>query len=444
MNLIRRITKSILDPIADAGEKFLDLTKFHGTANQKLLDLCKDLISHKGVASGIALAREVVNHYQKLNQEEKLTFFLDLDKQFGPSLPEIEKVAKDFVNQPGEQSLRLLTTSLQSNRQKLFSRMNMAPNGTRAIVDLRKDLLKFIRSNPELKTVDDDLKVLLKSWFNPGFLVLKRINWDTEASILEKIIQYEAVHNIENWNDLKQRLVKDRRCFAYFHPALEDEPLIFVEVALTKGITGSIQEIFSKESNGKNNWDTAIFYSINNCQRGLRQIPLGNFLFKMVATELAEELPAIKTYSTLSPVPGFADWLKEELQSDSSDIIPDSDKDVLKLLEDPEWFTDEEKRKNFKKPVISACANYLVGVKKNGYPVNPVAKFHFGNGAKLYRINWMGNTSEHGIAESFGLMVNYLYDLKNIESNHEAYVQRGELAISKSIRKKINVGLQKA
>jgi len=225
MNLIRRITKSILDPIADAGEKFLDLTKFHGTANQKLLDLCKDLISHKGVASGIALAREVVNHYQKLNQEEKLTFFLDLDKQFGPSLPEIEKVAKDFVNQPGEQSLSLLTKSLQSNRQKLFSRMNMAPNGTRAIVDLRKDLLKFMRSNPELKNVDDDLKVLLKSWFNPGFLVLKRINWDTEASILEKIIQYEAVHNIENWNDLKQRLVKDRRCFAYFHPALEDEPL---------------------------------------------------------------------------------------------------------------------------------------------------------------------------------------------------------------------------
>ena len=295
-------------------------------------------------------------------------------------------------------------------------------------------MLGLIPTNPELKAVDDDLKVLLTTWFNPGFLVLKKIDWDTEASILEKIIQYEAVHNIKDWNDLKSRLVSDRRCFAYFHPALEDEPLIFVEIALTDGIASSIQSIFDGKSDSTGEADTAIFYSINNCQRGLWKIPLGNFLIKIVVTELASELPSIKTYCTLSPIPGFAKWLREELKSDNSRFLPEKDREILQLVEDSDWYKDTKKFNELKKPFIKACANYLVLVKKNDKPLNSVAKFHFGNGAQLYRINWMGNSSAHGITESFGLMVNYLYDLKQIESNHEAYVQKGELAVSKSIR----------
>ena len=312
--------------------------------------------------------------------------------------------------------------------------MNMAPNGTPAIVTLRQDLLGFTREHPELKELDEDLKQLLTSWFNPGFLSLRRIDWDTEASVLEKIIQYEAVHSIENWNDLKQRLVADRRCFAYFHPALEDEPLIFVEVALTKGVASSIQAIFRHNGPSHEEANTAIFYSINNCQEGLRQIPLGNFLIKRVVAELAQELPSIKTYCTLSPATGFAKWLRNELESDKSKILTPKEKEILSLIEQPDWHQDEEKRDSLQKPLIKACANYLVNVKKNGKPINAVARFHFGNGASLYRINWMGDTSSNGIVEYLGLLVNYLYDPKSIEANHEDYVQHGKLSISKSIR----------
>jgi malonyl-CoA decarboxylase len=431
--MIRRFAKNIIESIADAGAKFLDL-RLSGAPTRALVTLCEDLISQKGVASGIALAREVVHRYQSLDRDEKLTFFLELSRRIGPDMAAIEKAADNFVLNPNNETLRNLSVTMESNRQKLFSRMNMAPNGTPAIVELRQDLLSFINEHPELAAVDEDLKRLLTSWFNPGFLTLIRIDWDTEASILEKIIQYEAVHSIENWHDLKQRLVADRICFAYFHPALEDEPLIFVEVALTKGMASSIQAIIRDDAQGREEANTAVFYSVNNCQQGLRQIPLGNFLIKRVVTELVRELPSIKTYCTLSPITGFAKWLRDELTSDESEFFPNEEKETLSLIEHPAWHQDAEKCEILKKPLIKACANYLVNVKKHGKPLNAVARFHFGNGASLDRINWMGDTSENGMGEYLGLMVNYLYDLKHIESNHEAYVQQGELAVSKSIR----------
>ncbi len=431
---IGRFAQNLVDSIADAGEKFIDLKMFRGSSTQFLLQLCTDLISHKGVASGLALAREVVNRYSVLSMAEKLTFLMEVNKKMGPNLEEIKVVATKYVKEPSEGNLEKLTQNIQSCRRKLFSRMIMAPNGTQAIVSLREDLLGFLQTNPELRAMDNDLKTLLTSWFNPGFLILKKIDWDTEASILEKIIEYEAVHDIGNWNDLKKRLMADRRCFAYFHPSLEDEPLIFVEVALTKGITGSIQSIISEDSNINDEGNTAIFYSINNCQRGLRKIPLGNFLIKTVVKEIASELPAIKKYSTLSPIPGFAVWLLNELSKQNSEFISEKEREILKIVNEKNWHADTKKCKRLKKPLVKACANYLLNVKKFEKPINSVAKFHFGNGAQLYRINWMGNTSAHGISESFGLMVNYLYDLKQIESNHEAYVQDGTLAISKTIR----------
>lgn len=431
--MIRQFAKSILESIADAGEKFLDL-RFRDTSAQALVDLCEDLISQKGVASGIALAREVVNRYRSLDRDEKLTFFLNLSRRIGPNMDEIKRAAGDFALTPNDETLRNLSTAMKSDRQRLFSRMNMAPDGTSALIVLRQDLMSFLNDHPELKAVDEDLKQLLASWFNPGFLTLKRIDWDTEASILEKIIQYEAVHSIENWDDLKRRLVVDRRCFAYFHPALEDEPLIFVEVALTKGMASSIQAIIQGNPPGGKGADTAVFYSINNCQYGLRQIPLGNFLIKRVVTELVRELPGIKTYCTLSPVTGFAKWLHEQLSSDEGKILTAAEREALGLIENPAWHQDTDKCDLLREPLTKACAHYLVDAKKRGRPLNSVARFHFGNGASLDRINWMGDTSEHGMSEYFGLMVNYRYDLKHIESNHEAYIQRGQLAISKSIR----------
>ncbi len=431
--MIKRVARSILDSIADAGEKFLDL-KLSGGSTRALVGLCQDLISHKGVASGIALARQVVNQYQALRNEDKLSFFMELRERFGPNLEEVHQAVKDFERVASPDAVRALSQKTESSRRKLFTRMNMAPNGTAAIVSLREDLLRFTREHPELKAVDEDLAYLLTSWFNPGFLRLRRIDWDTEASVLEKIIHYEAVHNIANWNDLKQRLVQARRCFAYFHPALEDEPLIFVEVALTKGISTSIQAIIEDENPSRADADSAIFYSINNCQAGLRQIPLGNFLIKRVVTEIAHELPAIKTYSTLSPITGFAKWLANERAGMDSKIVNDENREILGLIDDPTWHTDPEKCALLKKPLSNICAHYLVNVKRREAPRNAVARFHFGNGASLHRINWLGDTSEHGIQEYHGLMVNYLYDLKQIESNHEAFVKNGEITVSKSIR----------
>ena len=432
MNRIGRFTKNIFESIADTGEKFLDLTRFRGTPVQELTGLCDDLISHKGVASGTALAREVVSRYKNLDKDERLEFFEERARIIEAEIPDIKKVAGEFVRNPGDNTLQELNRSLKTKCHKLFNRMNMAPGGTEAIVDMRRDLLELIPAHPELKPIDNELRALFTTWFNPGFLVLKKIDWDTEASILEKIIRYETVHNIDNWNDLKQRLVENRRCFAYFHPALGDEPLIFVEVALTKGIARSVQAILNDEGNHHKR-NTAIFYSINNCQRGLRGIPLGNFLIKMVVTEIARELPEIKHFSSLSPVTGFAQWLKSALKEGKNDPFG-NDKELLKQAIQPDWHLDPELRKQLKKPLMKACAHYLVNEKRNGKPLNPVARFHFGNGAELYRINWMGNSSGYGLADSFGIMVNYLYDLKRIESNHENYMTTGELAISKSVR----------
>jgi len=433
MNIIGRFTKNLVDSVADAGEKFLNYSKLRGTSTQILLKLCDDLVSHKGIASGIALAREVVISYNKLSDLEKLEFFKDLKKNMGPNLEEISKEATNFSKSPSEEALVSLSNQMKSKRQKLFSRMIMAPVGTKAIVSLREDLLRFIGENPSLKTIDEELRILLTSWFNPGFLTLEKIDWETEASVLEKIMHYESVHTIVDWRDLKNRLTINRRCFAYFHPALEGEPLIFVEIALTSGIASSIQSIINEDSTVEQQADTAIFYSINNCQRGLKKVPLGNFLIKIVVTELALELPTIKKYSTLSPIPGFADWLKKEIASGGK-FITENDSEVYKLLEDDNWHKNSALRKKLKKPLIKACAHYLLIEKKYGKPINAVARFHFGNGAKLFRINWMGNTSEYGINKSFGLMVNYVYNLKKIEANHESYLKNGELAISKSVK----------
>ena len=307
--------------------------------------------------------------------------------------------------------------------------MNMAPGGTAALVELRRDLLRHLRTEPGLRPLDSDLRHLLASWFNRGFLELRRIDWQTPAAVLEKLITYEAVHEIAGWDDLRRRLGPDRRCFGFFHPALPGEPLIFVEVALTEGLASAVQPLLARDvpdllqRERARQADTAIFYSISNCQDGLRGISFGNFLIKQVVEELKAELPRIRRFSTLSPVPGLRKWLEPQIGT----LLT---KEEAAALETAEWW-DGPAAETLRPALTRHCAAYLTSVAKRG-PLDPVARFHLGNGARLERVNWAGNTAARGLRESYGIMVNYLYDPEQIETNHEAFV-RGTVVRSAAV-----------
>ena len=318
---------------------------------------------------------------------------------------------------------------------------NLAPGATGEIIALREELLRTPKSDLDLMAVDADLQKLLTSWFNRGFLVLRRIDWQTPAAILEKIIAYEAVHEIKGWDDLRRRLdPADRRCFAFFHPSLVDEPLIFVEVALLNDIPGAIAPVLdARRAELGRAPTTAVFYSISNCQVGLKGISFGNFLLKQVVEELVREVPSLKTFVTLSPVPHFARWLDRTLAGDSAGLINDEDRGALKILSDPRWAemaSDSTSERDTLKPaLLSAAAHYFLTARSHdNRPIDPVARFHLGNGARLERINWLGDVSEKGLREAHGLMVNYRYELADIEKNHEAYAQDGIVAASRAVK----------
>jgi malonyl-CoA decarboxylase len=289
-----------------------------------------------------------------------------------------------------------------------------------------------------LKPLDADLKHLFASWFNRGFLELRRIDWQSPAAVLEKLIAYEAVHEIHGWDDLRRRLAPDRRCFAFFHPALPGEPLIFVEVALVQGLAGAVQPLLVQDTDNEaaneaarlraEQADTAIFYSISNCQDGLRGISFGNFLIKQVVAELKSELPSLTQFSTLSPVPGFRRWLTKRAASSS-----DLEVTMLAQIDADAGWADTSGAAVLQPAIMRLCAEYLTHQVSKEAPADPVARFHLGNGARLERINWLGNTAPRGIVESFGVMVNYLYDLETIESNHEAFIHDGEVIRSAEV-----------
>jgi malonyl-CoA decarboxylase len=297
-------------------------------------------------------------------------------------------------------------------------------------------LIKILKDNKDLKALDDDLRYLFKAWFNPGFLKLEKITWDTKAAVLEKIIKYERVHQINDMNELKRRLGEDRRFFSYFHPALEDEPIIFVQVALTKGLGRSIQELMKPSTSDSKSYDTATFYSISNCQEGLSRVTLGNFLIKRVVYEIQEELPHIKNFGTLSPIPGFVDWFSYLDEVKIKNILGNlKDKDVSFLKSKDLKLGDNRIVKN-KEAIIKLVAHYIVNEKNNkGLPLNDVSRFHLGNGAIVDDIIVNANISEVGFKRSFGVMVNYLYELTNIEKNHEDYVNNNKIIVSNKIKK---------
>jgi malonyl-CoA decarboxylase len=298
---------------------------------------------------------------------------------------------------------------------------------------MRADVLALLQTHPELAPVEADLFHVLSSWFNRGFIVLEQINWRSPGAVLERLIEYEAVHEIRGWDDLRRRLEADRRCFGFFHPAIADEPLIFIEVALTHGLASGIQELLDAplpDDEGESA-DTATFYSITNCQTGLRGIQLGNFLIKQVAHRLAAELPQLTTFATLSPVPGFALWLERARATDAF-LAPN--REALAALDDPFWYETPGTSQTLKPILLQACAYYLVNVKHGTQPADSVARFHLRNGARLERINWLGDTSLNGRRQSHGMLVNYVYDEAQIDRNHEAYLHEGAVAHGGDIR----------
>ena len=428
--------KQIISSIADAGQKLFSKKDIKKNDLDSIISLCDDLISHKGAAFGITVARDITELYQSLSPANKLLFFKKINEKYKPSFTKVNEAIENYTKSQNEKTLSDLFKVSEGKRRELFRRMNMAPNGTAIIVALREDLIKILKDNKELSELDNDLRHLFKAWFNPGFLKLSKITWDTKAAVLEKIIKYERVHQIKDMNELKRRLGEDRRFFSYFHPALEDEPIIFVQVALTNGLGKSIQELMKPTDNEKKSYDTATFYSISNCQEGLSRVTLGNFLIKRVVYEIQEELPHIKNFGTLSPIPGFADWFTYLEESKIKNILGNlKDQDAIFLKSQDLKLGDNRIVKN-KEAIIKLVAHYIVNEKnEKGLPVNDVSRFHLGNGAIVDDIVVNANISETGFKRSYGVMVNYLYELKNIEKNHEDYMNNNKVIVSDKIKK---------
>lgn len=430
--------QELLNAVAEQGRQLLPWSAKSGDASKDIQELTKALVSVRGEASGVAMAHQIVTLYRGLAPDRKRGFFQFLANALQPREDDVVAAATAYLAEPSPITLSRLQATVESPRQEFFRRLNLAPGATGEIVGMRRDLLKLLSGDPALTVVDADLRHLLYSWFNRGFLVLRRIDWQTPAAILEKIIAYEAVHEIKGWDDLRRRLdPTDRRCFAFFHPSLVDEPLIFVEVALTSDMADSISSLLEEapKSGAAAEPTTANFYSISNCQEGLRGISFGNFLIKQVVEELAREKPTLKTFATLSPVPHFARWLNAAIDEDETGVITPELREAVQPLADPAWWKDPDQVRALEGPVTTLAANYLVNAKSSdGRPVDPVARFHLGNGAKLERINWFADTSTKGLKESHGVMVNYRYDLKEFERNHEAYANEGVVATSRAVR----------
>ncbi|MDQ6917137.1 MAG: malonyl-CoA decarboxylase, partial [Pseudomonadota bacterium] len=383
--------------------------------------------------------------YGELDKKDQARFFSKLRAEFSPDPRKVLEAAQAYAAEASAANLSRLSTAAEPPRQELLRRLNRAPGGTATILRMRERLLELKGDDRELDAVDWDLRHLLSSWFNPGFLQIVRVDWRTPAYLLEQIILHEAVHEIQGWNDLHRRLEADGRCFAFFHPALPDEPLIFVEVALVDRMADAVATLLDvrSASNDPNLATTAVFYSISNCQPGLRGVSLGNFLIKNVVDVLTQQFPRLKVFCTLSPVPGFVAWLAPLLKEPDAEIQKPLAKalkavakqlgaDAAKLASDPK--SAIERLAPLREPLTQLCATYLLQRRNGSEPTqDPVARFHLNNGANLERINWLADTSKKGLRESLGLMVNYLYVPRAIQSNHEQFL-RGEIVASRRVR----------
>ena len=415
-------------------------------APRALVELCEDLLSSRGEASGVARAREILGRYNELTTGPRIAFFEALSERFGPDPARMQTAIAAWRERPSDTTAAEVHEASEPRRQELFRRLNLAPGGTVALVHMREQLMDALDHRDDLTAVDEDFVHLFSSWFNRGFLVLRHIDWSTPAIVLEKIIRYEAVHEISDWDDLRRRIdPPDRRCYAFFHPALVDDPLIFVEVALTRDISGAIAPILSPEREvmDTDKMRTAVFYSISNCQRGLAGVSFGNFLIKQVVEEIRREMPKLATFVTLSPVANFAAWLKREREQEASAALNEADKALFAALDDPNWWRNVDTVERLQDSMMRAAAWYYLRARNGrGLPVDAVARFHLGNGARLERINWLADTSDKAMAQAHGLMVNYQYDLDDIEKNHEAYAESRTVAASNAVQRLLRPPLE--
>ena len=429
----------LLQTISERGRALLarDRRGDASARSENLVELCEHLLSGRGEASGVALAREILTGYGTLTIGPRIAFFEALAQRFGIDRAQMDQAIDAWRAAPSDATATEVHAASEPRRQELFRRLNLAPGGTAALVRMREQLMDSLDHRDDLRAVDDDFVHLFSSWFNRGFLVLRRIDWSTPALILEKIIRYEAVHQIRDWEDLRRRIdLPDRRCYAFFHPALIDDPLIFVEVALTREIPGAIAPILSdkREAVAPERATTAVFYSITNCQRGLAGVSFGNFLIKQVVEEVSREMPRISTFVTLSPAPNFAEWLKRERTNEASLAIDEEERAALAGLDAAEWWRRPDATETLRGPLLRAAAWYFLrGRDRRGLPADPVVRFHLGNGARLERVDWLADTSERALQQSHGLMVNYRYDLDYIEQNHEAYAQQRVVVAAGSV-----------
>jgi len=404
--------------------------------------LCEAIFSEKGEVSGTKLAAAILAKYEELSEEDKLKFFTHIVAYYDLDADAIISSAEAYKENSTPEMLVQLTRRADPKRRELLRRLNQVPGATEKLVHMREDLFRFLKSNPELASFDADFEHLFSAWFNRGFLVLKPIDWKTPANILEKIIEYEAVHAINDWDDLRRRLQpEDRRCFAFFHPVMPEEPLIFVEVALTKGIPASVTELLAEDRASMSGMDvdTAVFYSISNCQEGLRGVSFGNFLIKQVVNDLALEFSSLKNFVTLSPIPAFKRWLDKTYADTDNALI----KEIMAVLSDQESFFNSDGNEAYEKPLKTLLAKYFLDAKRdNGLPVDPVSRFHLGNGASLMQFNWMADISDKGFLQSAGMMVNYKYDLETVEENHEAYAREKEIKTTREIKALVKAELK--
>jgi malonyl-CoA decarboxylase len=400
-----------VDLLSSLFERKLSLTRRVKDDNKPIEELCRALLSSRGDVSGMTLAQLILDRYASFDEASKLSWFLLLANDMDVPAETAIAAIKAYHAKPSNKAYEIMIGAVEPARLQLIRRLNQTQDATAKLVKMREDLIQFLPNHPQLGKLNVDFKHLFASWFNPGFLVLRPISWSSPAHILEKIITYESVHEIENWDDLRRRLQPDdRRCFAFFHPAMPDEPLIFVEVALTEGTPDSIQKILleSRDVTGADRADTAAFYSISNCQAGLAGISFGNSLIKTVVYHLLRELPQIQNFVTLSPIPGLVKWLNESGLFDANA----NSETQMKL-----------------------AASYLLNAKNQiGQPRDAVARFHLNNGALVAAVHANADTSKNGIAQSCGVMVNYRYDLSRISEHHEAFANKQTVVSERSVK----------
>ena len=407
---------------------------------RSLEELCDALLSERGEVSGNRIATQILMRFDHSDDKDRLAFFQMLISRFDIDTNKVQSAANTLARNDTTQNLKHLLVCVEPKRQELFRRLNRIPGATGKLVNMRASLLTHIESHPELDRIDIDFQKLFRSWFNRGFLVLREIDWQTPANILEKLIAYEAVHAISSWDALRRRLAPvDRKCFAFFHPSMLDEPLIFVEVALTQKVPKSIYEILSqrREVSHPEATNTAVFYSISNCQAGLAGVSFGNFLIKQVAQELSAQLSGLKYFRTLSPVPGFMRWVNETLVDSNDDNLRGKLEVVKRVSEKSITEPNEEEQQL----LIEAAARYLVLAKRgDSQPRDSVARFHLGNGAALDRVLPQADIYEKGLNQSAGVMVSYLYDLDKVIENHEGYATNREVVCSAEVRSLLGEG----